>query len=171
MEEMPSQQIQDMVEQYCLYKPLVRPKTSWRTAAVTAFLFLAVSLILTFIVIKISNLNGVFSYLPQWFVEIKEKHPFLEKCIVYFIVSFVMLFFSLRYILIGLVHIYQHYADEEIRRRCLLRPTCSEYMILSIEKFGSLIGGIKGIYRLLFVCRGNIYRIDYPYRRRRKRNL
>ncbi len=69
----------------------------------------------------------------------------------------------MRSIFIGLVHLYQHYAPEDIRRRCLLQPTCSEYMILAIEKYGAVKGAAKGIRRLFFTCRGNIYRIDYPY--------
>lgn len=32
---------------------------------------------------------------------------------------------------------------------CRFYPTCSEYMILAIEKYGVLLGMLKGIYRIL----------------------
>lgn len=32
---------------------------------------------------------------------------------------------------------------------CAMHPTCSEYMILAIEKFGALRGIFKGIRRIL----------------------
>lgn len=51
--------------------------------------------------------------------------------------------------LIWLVHLYQHYAPDEMRLRCVFEPSCSEYMILSIKKYGSLIGVLKGIHRLI----------------------
>ncbi len=68
----------------------------------------------------------------------------------------VVAFFSLLYIclilkktLIWLVHVYQHYAPDEIRLKCVFEPSCSEYMILSIKKYGAIFGVIKGIIRLL----------------------
>jgi putative component of membrane protein insertase Oxa1/YidC/SpoIIIJ protein YidD len=65
-------------------------------------------------------------------------------------------------IIIEFVRLYQHYAPEEVRRTCLLMPTCSEYKILAVQKYGALPGLCKGIYRLLITCRGTVYRIDYP---------
>lgn len=32
---------------------------------------------------------------------------------------------------------------------CKFRPTCSEYMYLAIDKYGVILGGIKGIKRIL----------------------
>lgn len=54
----------------------------------------------------------------------------------------------LRSIAIWCVQMYQRYADEDIRRSCVFNPSCSEYMILSIKKYGVIIGGIKGWKRL-----------------------
>ena len=47
-----------------------------------------------------------------------------------------------------------------VRQRCVFTPTCSDYMILSIKKFGVIRGVIKGIKRLKR-CEGD-YREDYP---------
>lgn len=68
----------------------------------------------------------------------------------------------LKKIIIALVHVYQRYAPERIRRKCIFKPTCSEYMILALEKYGLCKGLYKGIVRLFFKCRGFYYSIDYP---------
>ena len=46
------------------------------------------------------------------------------------------------------IKVYQRYAADDVRKRCLFTPSCSEYMILSIEKYGAVRGIIKGIKRL-----------------------
>ena len=55
---------------------------------------------------------------------------------------------SSRFSLIFFVRLYQRYADEEIRQRCYMIPSCSEYAILAFKKYGSIIGAIKIIKRL-----------------------
>ncbi len=60
----------------------------------------------------------------------------------------ILLFFTRKIIPIWFVHIYQRYAPEEMRLRCLYTPSCSEYMILAIQKYGCIRGIIKGIKRL-----------------------
>lgn len=45
--------------------------------------------------------------------------------------------------------IYQKYAPERIRKSCVFEPSCSNYMIISINKFGLIKGVLKGIKRLL----------------------
>lgn len=46
------------------------------------------------------------------------------------------------------VLIYQRYAPEKLRRSCLFTPSCSEYMLLAIDKYGTLVGFFKGCVRL-----------------------
>ena len=67
----------------------------------------------------------------------------------------------LKSILICLVRIYQRYAPEDIRNKCRFEPSCSEYMILSLEKYGLIKGLTKGICRL---TRCNVHNggFDYP---------
>jgi len=69
--------------------------------------------------------------------------------------------FRLRRIAIWCIRVYQRYAPERIRRACVFEPSCSEYMILSIEKYGILCGIIKGVKRLLR-CRFPNGGEDYP---------
>lgn len=51
-------------------------------------------------------------------------------------------------ITIWAIRLYQCYAPEHIRLACVFEPSCSEYMILSIQKFGIVKGFIRGIQRL-----------------------
>jgi putative component of membrane protein insertase Oxa1/YidC/SpoIIIJ protein YidD len=75
---------------------------------------------------------------------------------------FTGLVFSSKRLVIGLVKLYQHYAPERLRRKCIFKPTCSEYMILAIKKYGLPKGLSKGLRRLFIRCRGYYYSIDYP---------
>ena len=56
--------------------------------------------------------------------------------------------FRLRGMIIWCIRVYQRYAPEDIRSACVFEPSCSEYMILSIRKYGVIRGGIKGVERL-----------------------
>ena len=68
---------------------------------------------------------------------------------------------NLKRILICLVQIYQRYAPASIRNKCRFEPSCSEYMIISLNKYGLCKGLMKGIRRL---TRCNIHNggFDYP---------
>lgn len=50
--------------------------------------------------------------------------------------------------LICLVQIYQRFAPESIRNKCRFEPSCSQYMILALKKYGLVKGLSKGIDRL-----------------------
>jgi len=54
----------------------------------------------------------------------------------------------LRRIVIWSIRAYQRYAPERVRLACVFVPSCSDYMILSIEKYGLIRGSIKGVKRL-----------------------
>jgi putative component of membrane protein insertase Oxa1/YidC/SpoIIIJ protein YidD len=41
-------------------------------------------------------------------------------------------------------------------------PTCSEYAILALRKYGVIVGLYRIYIRLAKTCRGNVYRTDYP---------
>lgn len=55
----------------------------------------------------------------------------------------------LRFFAIGVVLVYKAYAPLKLRRQCLFEPCCSTYMILSIRKYGLIIGIIRGVRRIL----------------------
>lgn len=71
------------------------------------------------------------------------------------------IFFNAKRTVIWLVLLYQKYAPVKVRAACLFTPSCSEYMILAIQKYGLLKGLIKGIGRLLR-CHSPNGGEDYP---------
>lgn len=77
------------------------------------------------------------------------------------VLSVIYISIILKRALIWLVHLYQHYAPDKIRLKCVFEPSCSEYMILSIKKYGAVIGALKGCIRLL-KCHPPNGGIDYP---------
>ncbi len=51
--------------------------------------------------------------------------------------------------LIGLVRAYQRLLSPILGRRCRFHPSCSEYFIGAVEKYGAFAGGLRGIRRIL----------------------
>ena len=70
-------------------------------------------------------------------------------------------------IIIWMVHLYQNKAPDAVRLRCVFEPSCSEYMILAIEKYGVVRGVWKGIQRL-GRCHAPNGGKDYPVRMEKK---
>jgi len=64
-------------------------------------------------------------------------------------------------ILILLVRLYQKTAPTRIRNSCRFEPSCSEYMILSLQKYGVRKGLTKGLDRLKR-CKIPNGGMDYP---------
>ena len=62
--------------------------------------------------------------------------------------AILVIFFFAKRIVLCLVRIYQRYAPASLRNKCRFEPSCSQYMILSIEKYGLRKGYKKGIHRL-----------------------
>lgn len=73
----------------------------------------------------------------------------------------VYIILTLKRAIICAVKIYQRYAPDSVRNKCRFEPSCSEYMILAIEKYGLLKGVKKGINRLKR-CNVNDGGFDYP---------
>ena len=59
--------------------------------------------------------------------------------------------------IIGLVRVYQFTLSPIFGRYCRFQPTCSNYMIQAVEKYGAVRGAAMGIWRILRChpfCRG-----------------
>lgn len=63
----------------------------------------------------------------------------------------------MKYVVIKFLRLYQIVLSPDkgllrylypIRGACVMYPTCSEYMVISVEKYGSLRGVIKGVKRI-----------------------
>lgn len=55
----------------------------------------------------------------------------------------------LGWFLIGLIRLYQKLISPMIGAHCRYEPTCSEYFIQAVRKYGVLVGSWKGTCRIL----------------------
>ncbi len=142
----PSEKEQEFVRKYVMERPLYRPSITYLKAFLLVFIVMLCVFLLSLIGMVLLHSLG-FS--------LNKKFYFLNFfCVILIVLA--------RWFAILCIRLYQHYAPEEVRRRCLLKPTCSEYAIIVIKKYGFLIGGIKTWLRLNYKCRGNVYYIDEP---------
>lgn len=146
-------------EYYVLNKVMVRPPVFPLSFGFYIFAFLYSVVGVAFVIFCLSRYWLI--NLSNGYLTLMNEHPGVF-CFATIVISFfiTLALFSKR-ILIWLVHIYQHYAPEHRRRMCLFKPTCSEYAILALNKYGSIQGTLKTVNRLRR-CKGNKYRIDYP---------
>ncbi|MCX7426361.1 MAG: membrane protein insertion efficiency factor YidD [Planctomycetia bacterium] len=56
------------------------------------------------------------------------------------------------WVLIGLVRLYQTWISPMLCPHCRYEPTCSEYLIGAVRKYGFLSGLSRGVWR---ICRCN----------------
>jgi putative membrane protein insertion efficiency factor len=50
---------------------------------------------------------------------------------------------------IGLVRGYQKFLSPIFGGQCRFHPTCSQYFILAVEKYGVISGSLRGVWRVL----------------------
>jgi len=139
---------EDIAYQYSKKRPLYRPNTSYVKVGLKWF---GILLLILLVSLTLSILGG-------YVINNNIEKP---NCFVVLGISLVLCLFVLRWFLIDCVKLYQRYAPEEVRRRCSLMPTCSEYAIMCFRKYGALIGLYLTAVRLYKRCDGN-FRIEYP---------
>ena len=120
------------------YNPLRRPEVHY-TKPIIALVIYAVLFVALFII----------PY-PEWWMR-------LCALVVYSLIYFAII---AKRAVIWSVHLYQNKAPDEVRLKCVFEPSCSEYMIMAVEKYGVIRGVIKGIKRL-HRC-GIESGVDYP---------
>ena len=103
-----------------------------------------ISDLITYGVIPPVLLAGVWLVACLWLLGLDGVPPFA----VYF-VSSVLSYFLLKRFVIGLVLWYKAFAPMDVRDACRFTPTCSTYMIMAINKYGLIIGVLKGIGRIV----------------------
>lgn len=77
------------------------------------------------------------------------------------IAAILLTYILLKYFLIGTVLMYKAFAPFSMRDQCRFEPTCSTYMIIALQKYGAVVGLIKGILRIIR-CKPPNGGIDYP---------
>ena len=106
------------------------------------------------------SLTGVLAYGSVVRATFSARQVFPIAIAVFpFVVVVGALVFSKR-ILIQCILLYQRFASSDVRLRCCFEPSCSEYAILALKRYGTVVGCIKAIGRLRR-CR-DPGGIDYP---------
>ena len=75
-------------------------------------------------------------------------HRFAISLLWLLLAAFIVLCCCSKGIVKWLVLLYQRYAPEKVRASCLFTPSCSEYMLIAIDKYGLCKGLYKGTHRL-----------------------
>lgn len=161
-ENTPSREEQEQVSKYVLERPLVRPNTSYKKAFLCTVLFVSANTGITFLLYYLFLWLNTTSALLRNIDNFCTDHSiavFALLALFQFLIGGII---ALKPALIGAIRLYQRYAPERVRRKCLLKPTCSEYAIIAIQKYGVMRGVYKTYKRLFFKCCGGIYRIDEP---------
>lgn len=89
------------------------------------------------------------------------KNSLREKLIAFTVFNSIYFGLTLKKGIICGIRIYQRYSPDSLRNKCRFEPSCSEYMILAINKYGLLKGMIRGIMRLRR-CNINNGGVDLP---------
>lgn len=130
------------VRKYVLERPLRRPKTNVFTVILIVLIYLCYSFLISYGIVALFHI---------------EQLGFL----VFIAVYIVNLLLISNYLSIKIVECYQHYASEERRRRCVCKPTCSEYAIAVLWKYNIFKALHKIRIRLYKTCQGD-YKVDNP---------
>ncbi len=145
MEKPQNKYEQEELINYCINREIKRPKTSIITAMKYLIVLELATLLISYIVAKLLVFVGFnFSFI-----------------LLHFFVSVVLLITFYKRFSILFIELYQHYASEEKRRKCTLKPSCSEYAIMVLNKYG-MFKAFKKIYIRLFITCNGIYNIDNP---------
>lgn len=119
---------------------LYRPQIKWLKFSLCVVLFMVFQVLLAFAE-------------KHWLnVEISPTSSFFNLAISGFLVVKKLALFA--------VHCYQRYAPAHVRLKCCMEPSCSQYMAISLRKYGFIVGAINGYKRY---CRCEPPgEVDYP---------
>lgn len=141
-----------------------RPKIEWKKVCIYVCAIFVVDIVLSYIVLRIISRMGLEEQADKY-LDIIKYILFLPisglKAKMFSTIVFISIILNLKKIMILFVLLYQRFAPESMRASCLYTPSCSEYMILAIKKYGCIRGFIKGVKRLRR-CHTPNGGIDYP---------
>ena len=143
--------IQEIARAYSEDRVLYRPEITYKKFLIKWF-----SILIFAALIAVSFAFSI-SIIESWL-----HHPicgFLTSASISIAIELILI---LRHCTIDIIKLYQHYAPENVRRRCILMPSCSEFAIIAIRKYGLIFGSFLTLYRLNHRCKGTIHRIEYP---------
>ncbi len=128
------------------HNPLHRSKISYR------HFWMALSGFILMMILVVWGSSRIFGFCG---------YPQIWRALICVAAVFIYLGIIAKRSVIWLVHFYQNHASDEMRLLCVYEPSCSEYMILSVEKYGVIRGVIRGLRRI-YRCHPPNGGIDYP---------
>lgn len=141
-----------------------RPEIEWRKVCIHICVVLINDIVLSYIILQMISQLGIAKQADKYLTIIRYIF-FLPisglDAKVFSTIVFISMIINLKSLMIFSILLYQRFAPEPMRASCLYIPSCSEYMILAIKKYGCVKGFIKGVNRLrrCHVPNGGI---DYP---------
>lgn len=141
-----------------------RPVIHWRQVLFLVIIIIVTDFALTWISIQLIRFFECEEFVKKWISLIEYIYLIpIRSCKIQIFLTFLFCSFliHLKSILIFMVRLYQLWAPDTVRMSCLYEPTCSEYMIMAIEKYGCIKGVAKGVNRLRR-CHSPNGGIDYP---------
>lgn len=132
---------QESVRNYVMNRPMNRPKTNIMTILFLLGAFLFFCIFVSFLTAFVFHNTNVYVHICIW------------------VAALIMM---LRLFLIKAVECYQHYAKNSTRKKCLCKPTCSEYAIAVLHKYCIFVAIYKIWKRLFVICKDGMYKIDLP---------
>lgn len=161
-EDEPSLFIQDIAKAYCNERPLYRPNTSYLKVLFKWLFIECIIVAFAICIFRISCISNIWALFPNSIGKYINDDMVRAYIIFALTISLIINLIISRWFAIDCVQLYQHYAPERVRRRCVLMPSCSEFAIIALKRYGFIIGCVMTYYRLIKRCRGTIYRIEYP---------
>jgi putative component of membrane protein insertase Oxa1/YidC/SpoIIIJ protein YidD len=143
---------------------IVRPIIKWKKVGSQLCVIITFDVALSIIALRVINLLGVEIQVEKYLAIIRWimfLPIFGVRAEVFATIVFISMIVHLKRIMIFCVLLYQRFAPEPMRASCLYTPSCSEYMILAIKKYGCIRGFVKGVNRLRR-CHTPNGGIDYP---------
>jgi putative membrane protein insertion efficiency factor len=125
---------------------LVRPVLNYRD-------IIAKIVITATLIIVMSAITHYVVFCKIGFIVLRDHAFMVNILICVFWMALALINYS-NHIVITLIRIYQCHASSETRLKCCFMPSCSEYGIIAIKKYGTIKGIIKTI--------GRLRRCEYP---------
>lgn len=95
---------------------------------------------------------SIISIFAIWFALyylIRNNDWQLPLIITLYVICIVLTILIAELFFIAIVRLYRLFAPQRLRNRCRYTPTCSVYMIVSLRKYGTIVGLYKGVKRIL----------------------
>jgi len=114
---------------YAYKRICVRPKVNWWIIVLNC-------------ICPLATLGGMYALFTFWGIRSQVAISVVLLCFISYLLV------NAKKIIICFIRIYQRYAPDSVRNKCRFEPSCSQYMILSLQKYGLVKGLKKGINRL-----------------------